>query len=80
MDWHWVNYAFPNVWTLLVLAVVFYKYHRLRKSIEKLTASLPHLGDEFLKDEMHNLTTELQEVRARIILVEQHLGLNGEAA
>ena len=69
----WVN----GIWSLLLFGLVIVKIYRLRLAIEHLAEALPKIGSEFIQDEVRGLNRELDETRARIMMLEDYLGLDG---
>lgn len=71
-----------GIWSLslfLVLCgVIWYKMHRLRLEIHALVESLPTLGSVFIKQQLADVKEDLDTTRARVMICEEKLGLNGQ--
>jgi hypothetical protein len=74
--------ASPNVYLSLFLFVVamgvfWVKMHLMRKEIHLLVETLPAVIDQQVAHEVEELRQEQRETRARLMLCEEKLGLNG---
>lgn len=63
---------------LVGLAVIVWKMHKLRMEIHALVVGLPRIGSEFIHEELDSIKESLNETRARVRLIEEQIGLNGE--
>lgn len=74
----WTNAVWSLGLFVLLAGVIWYKMHLLRSEIHQLVDALPRIGSEFVKREVAELRDALRETRARLVIVEERLGLNGE--
>lgn len=78
MQFSWVNAGWSLFLFCLALGVIWHKMHLLRLSIQKLVESLPTLGSKFLRADLDEMRRDLDEMRAVILVINEHVGLNGE--
>lgn len=79
MDWqlHPTNALWSVFLVVLVVGVMWYKMHLMRKEIHQLTESLPTIGSQFIRAQLVEVKADLDTTRARVTICEQKLGLNG---
>lgn len=75
--------SLPNaLWSLglfvLAVGIIFRRDRLLRASIHDLVVNLPHMGSEFIRQQLSDLREDLNETRANVQIIKEHVGLNGE--
>lgn len=73
----WLNAMWSLSLFAILVGVIWYKLHRLRMEIHALVQSLPSLGSQFIKHDLVDLRSLLDETRARITVCEERMGLDG---
>jgi type II secretory pathway component PulF len=73
-----INGAWSLGLFLVLCGIIWYKMHRLRLEIHTLVESLPTLGSQFIKQQLADVRYDLDTTRARVMICEEKLGLNGQ--
>lgn len=74
----WTNAVYTLALVAVAVGVIWWKLWRLRLEIHLLVTELPHMGSEFIRSELRDLREDLNETRAKVRVIEEKCGLNGQ--
>lgn len=74
----WSNAIYTALMCLVLGTIIWWKMHLMRLEIHQLVVGLPKIGSEFIHEELMEMRRDLDQARASIKVIEEHVGLNGE--